>query len=125
MHPLARWALLLRRDVLTLWFAMRHPLTPWPAKALAVLATAYALSPIDLIPDFIPVLGQLDDLILIPAAVWVLLRLIPPPVLAESRAAAERWLGAENRKPKSRLGLFLVVGVWLIAAALVLHWVLG
>lgn len=125
MRRLARWALLLRRDVLTLWFALRHPLTPWYAKALALLATAYALSPIDLIPDFIPVLGQLDDLILIPAAVWVLLRLIPPPVLEQSRASAERWLGAENAKPKSRLGLFLVIGLWLIAAALVLRWALG
>ena len=125
MRRLARWALLLRRDVLTLWFATRHPMTPWHAKALAVLATAYALSPIDLIPDFIPVLGQLDDLIVIPAAVWVLLRLIPPSVLAESRAAAERWLGAESGKPRSRLGLFLVIGAWAIAAALALRWALA
>ena len=77
------WAVRIKRDGLTLWFALRDPRTPWLARALAWLVVAYALSPIDLIPDFIPVLGYLDDLLL-PGLIWLTLRLLPEAVLAIS-----------------------------------------
>ena len=74
MDRLIVWAQALKRDVMTLWFALKHPQTPWYARVLATIVTAYALSPIDLIPDFIPILGYLDDLILVPIGVWLLLK---------------------------------------------------
>lgn len=76
IDALRRWARQLKRDVLALWFARRHPQTPWHAKALGAFVVAYALSPIDLIPDFIPVLGFLDDVILLPGLIWLTLRLL-------------------------------------------------
>lgn len=74
---------------------------------------AYALSPIDLIPDFIPVLGCVDDVLLLPALIWLTVRLLPPAVLADSRQQAEAWMQAQGRKPRSHAGVALVVGVWL------------
>ncbi|MEY8877527.1 MAG: YkvA family protein, partial [Leptothrix sp. (in: b-proteobacteria)] len=88
--PLRAWAKRIRRDALTLWLAARHPDTPWPAKLLAGVVVAYALSPIDLIPDFVPVLGLLDDLLLLPALIWLAVRLVPADVLAACRAEAEQ-----------------------------------
>jgi uncharacterized membrane protein YkvA (DUF1232 family) len=102
----------LRREVLTLWFCARHPRTPLAAKLLAALVAAYALSPIDLIPDFIPVLGYLDDLILVPAGVCLALRLVPADVIAEARARAE----AAAARPPSYAGAAAVVLVWLVLA---------
>ncbi len=102
----------LRREVLTLWFCARHPRTPLAAKLLAALVAAYALSPIDLIPDFIPVLGYLDDLILVPAGVCLALRLVPADVIAEARARAE----AAAARPTSYAGAAAVVLVWLVLA---------
>ncbi len=120
---LQAWARRLRRDGLTLWFARRHPATPWQAKALAVLVVAYALSPIDLVPDFIPVLGHLDDLLLLPALVWLALRLLPAPVLADCRAQAEAWLAAGHTRPRSLAGALAVLGLWLaLVAAAALWW---
>jgi uncharacterized membrane protein YkvA (DUF1232 family) len=113
-----RWARSLRRDIHALHLAARDPRTPPYVKALAICIVAYALSPIDLIPDFIPVLGYLDDLILLPVALWIALRLIPPEALAEHRAAAE---GAP-RRPASRLGAAIVVSLWLASAGLLLAW---
>ena len=78
----------LRTEIFALYLSIRDPRTPWYAKALATLVVAYALSPIDLIPDFIPVLGHLDDVILLPLGIWLTARLIPPEVLAEHRAHA-------------------------------------
>ena len=106
---LKAWADAIRRDVLVLWLAARDPRVPWHAKVLAGLVAAYALSPVDLIPDFIPVLGYFDDLLLVPAGIWLALRLIGPPLLAELRLAAQ---GLD--RPASRLGLWLVVAAWLI-----------
>lgn len=83
-------------------------LKPW-----APLWSPYALSPIDLIPDFIPVLGYVDDVLLLPALVWLTVRLLPPAVLADSRQQAEAWMQTQGRKPRSRAGVALVVGVWL------------
>ena len=85
-----QWARRLKRDVHALWLAGRDPRTPWYAKALAVAVAAYALSPLDLIPDFIPVLGWLDDLIIVPLGIVLAVRLIPADVMEEHRRAAER-----------------------------------
>jgi uncharacterized membrane protein YkvA (DUF1232 family) len=96
---------------------------PWYAKALAALTAAYALSPIDLIPDFIPVLGYLDDLIIVPAAILLTVRLVPEEIMAELREEAERRLA--DRKPKSLAGAAIVVVLWLLLSGfitwLVLH----
>jgi uncharacterized membrane protein YkvA (DUF1232 family) len=110
------WAKRLKRDALALWFACRSPLTPWYAKALAVFTVGYALSPIDLIPDFIPVLGFVDDAILLPALIWVSLRLIPPEVMEQCRAEADRSLERGAGKPRSYLGAGVIVVLWAGAA---------
>ncbi len=115
MNRLQSWAQALKRDVMTLWFALKHPDTPWYARALAAAVTAYALSPIDLIPDFIPVLGLLDDLIIVPAGVWLLLRIVPAPVLDSCRLQADRWLTERNQKPRSMAGLLIIIALWAIA----------
>ncbi|RUU78974.1 DUF1232 domain-containing protein, partial [Mesorhizobium sp. M7A.F.Ca.CA.002.05.1.1] len=82
---LNEWARTIKRDVHALYLAARDPRTPWYAKALAVCVASYALSPIDLIPDFIPVIGYLDDVILVPLGVLAVVRMIPPEVMAEHR----------------------------------------
>lgn len=116
MKQLKRWAQALKRDVMTLWFALKHPLTPWYARAFAAILTAYALSPIDLIPDFIPILGYLDDLIIVPAGVWVLLRMVPEQVLVDSRVQADEWFLQGKKKPLSFFGLTIILAVWCLAA---------
>ena len=98
---------------MTLWFAYRHPATPWPVKALCAFVVAYALSPIDLIPDFIPVFGYLDDAILLPGLIWLAIRLLPFGVLAESRQRAYEWMESEGKKPSSYIGAVAVVAIWL------------
>ena len=110
------WAKSLKRDVMTLWFVLKHPHTPWYARALAALLTAYALSPIDLIPDFIPVLGYLDDLIIVPAGIWLLLKIIPAQVLIECRNQADEWFRQDQQKPRSWMGLLIILGLWVGAA---------
>lgn len=115
---LRHWARRLKRDGLSLWFAGKHPQTPRLVKLLCIVVVAYALSPIDLIPDFIPVLGYLDDLILLPALIWIVIRLIPPPVMAESRRQAEAWLIRMGQKPRSKLGLAMVLGFWFLVICL-------
>ena len=114
---LRSWARALKRDGLTLWFAVRHAGTPWYAKALAVAVVAYALSPIDLIPDFIPVLGFLDDVILLPALIWVTLRLIPAPVLQACRGEADAWIAAGRGRPRSVAGAVVIGTVWVLAVS--------
>jgi uncharacterized membrane protein YkvA (DUF1232 family) len=111
------WARSIKRDVIALFLAARDPRTPWYAKAAAGLVAAYALSPIDLIPDFIPVLGYLDDLILVPAGIWLVVRLIPVDLMRELRAQAARMEG----RPTSRTGAMIVVAAWIALAAL-LSW---
>ena len=110
------WAKSLKRDVMTLWFVLRHPHTPWLARALAAILTAYALSPIDLIPDFIPVLGYLDDLIIVPLGIWLLLKIIPEEVLIECRNQADEWFRQDQQKPRSWVGLLIILGLWVGAA---------
>jgi uncharacterized membrane protein YkvA (DUF1232 family) len=114
---LLAWARRLKREALTLWFAARHPRTPWLAKALGWLVVAYALSPIDLIPDFIPVLGFVDDALLLPALIWLAVRLTPPDVLATCRAQADAWLADGHARPRSRWGAVLVVALWVAGTA--------
>jgi uncharacterized membrane protein YkvA (DUF1232 family) len=115
---LKSWAFALKRDAHAVWLCARDPPTPLLAKAVAFGVAAYAFSPIDLIPDFVPVLGYLDELILVPAGLWLALKLIPQEVLAEHRAAAE----AAARRPVSRMAAVLVVGVWLAITAALAWW---
>jgi len=107
-----------KRDGLALWFALRHPATPGWIKAGLLLVVAYALSPIDLIPDFIPVIGYLDEAILLPLAVGLLARALPAGVMAECRAQAAQWLAEGHAKPKMVLGAVLIAVIWLAALAL-------
>src|SRR5690242_16375263 len=97
-RALKAWAGRLKRDVVALWIAARDPRTPWRAKALAGFVAAYALSPIDLIPDFIPLLGYLDDLLIVPAGIWLALRQVPPALMIEFREQA-----ASRDRPRSRV----------------------
>jgi uncharacterized membrane protein YkvA (DUF1232 family) len=106
----------LRAEVYALYLAYRDPRMPWYAKVLAVCVVGYALSPIDLIPDFIPVLGYLDDLVLIPLGVALALRMIPPAVMDECRARARSELA--DGKMTGRVAAAVIVALWLALAAL-------
>lgn len=117
---LRNWARRVKRDGITLWFACRHAQTSWLAKAMGVFVVAYALSPIDLIPDFIPVLGYVDDVLLLPALIWLAIRLLPASVLVECRRQADDWIGKKQAKPTNWLGAVLIVLLWASAAALTL-----
>jgi uncharacterized membrane protein YkvA (DUF1232 family) len=119
---LAAWkqrARALKREVHTLYFACRDPRVPWYAKILAAVIVGYAFSPIDLIPDFIPVLGYLDELVLIPLGVMAVRALVPGPVLIECRERAARLEG----KPTNRVAAVVIVAVWLGLAAAGLYWI--
>lgn len=116
LQRLRVWSRYVKRDGVTLWFALRDPATPRVAKVLALVVVAYALSPIDLIPDFIPVLGYLDDVLLLPGLIWLTVRLIPDPILARCRAKADDWMARRGRKPRMVLGVAMVVAVWLLLA---------
>jgi len=120
MTRLPTWIAAAKRDVMALYLAARDPRVPWYAKAVAAVVAAYALSPIDLIPDFIPVLGYLDDLLLVAGGVWLVLRLIPPDVMAELRTVAAQRLAA---RPASWLGAAIVVAAWIVLAAAFGWWV--
>lgn len=110
---LKAWAKRIKRDGVTLWFASKNPKTPWYAKTLGVFVVAYALSPIDLIPDFIPVLGYVDDVLLLPSLIWLTIKLLPLEVLAECRSQADEWMQTKGSKPSSRVGAVLIVVLWL------------
>jgi uncharacterized membrane protein YkvA (DUF1232 family) len=109
---------LVLRDGLALYIAARHPRTLWFAKLFALLVAAYALSPIDLIPDAIPVLGLLDEVILLPIAIALIARLIPAVVIAESRAAAQAMV----ERPRSKAGAAIIIGIWVLGAGALLWW---
>ncbi len=110
---LKTWVKGIKRDVVALYFAARDPRVPWYAKAVAAAVAAYALSPIDLIPDFIPVLGYIDEVFILPLGIMLAVKLIPPAIMAEHRAAA---VAAEG-KPKSRIAGAVIVALWLTAVA--------
>ena len=107
----------LKKETFTLYLACRHPRVPWYAKALALLVVGYALSPIDLIPDFVPVLGYLDDLVLIPLGFMLVIRLIPEEVLAECRRQSEETVGQTTHLAK--IAAVVIVVVWILTAALI------
>lgn len=104
-----------------LWFARQHPNTPFWAKALCVFTVAYALSPIDLIPDFIPVLGYVDDALLLPALIWLAVRLLPAHVICECRVQAEEWM-SNQKKPTSYAGGTIIVLIWVALFFLGWYW---
>ena len=125
MRSFAAWtqrARLLKRETFTLYLVCRHPRVPWYAKFLALIVVGYALSPIDLIPDFIPVVGYLDDLILIPLGIMLVIRLVPADVVAECRARSEEIVGRVTRAGKIAAGV--IVAIWILAAALVVWLIL-
>ena len=103
----------LKREILTLYLAARDPRTPWYAKAVIACVVAYALSPIDLIPDFIPVLGYLDDLLLLPLGIYLALKLMPVAVLNDARRKAAE---TSNNLPKSWAAALVIIVLWLVAA---------
>src|SRR3977135_2403591 len=118
LRNLKIWARRLIRDVPAVYLALRDPRVPWHARVLAIAVAGYALSPIDLIPDFIPVIGYLDDLIIVPLGIWLVVSLIPDDVMAECRAKAD----AAEQHPVSRAGIIAIVVVW-IAMGLILAWI--
>jgi uncharacterized membrane protein YkvA (DUF1232 family) len=120
LTDLKQRARLLKAETLALYLAARHPGTPWYAKLLAAGVVAYAFSPIDLIPDFIPVLGYVDDLILIPMGIALAIKMIPPPVLAECRARAQKVIS--DGKPVSRVAAVVIVVIWLVLATFCIVW---
>jgi uncharacterized membrane protein YkvA (DUF1232 family) len=114
MSTLRNWARKIKRDVHAVYLAAHDPRTPWYAKALAVCVAGYALSPIDLIPDFIPVLGYLDDAIIVPLGILAVVKLIPPEVMAEHREAAA--LAAD--RPVSRTAAVVIACIWFASVGL-------
>jgi uncharacterized membrane protein YkvA (DUF1232 family) len=110
------WAHRAKRDVIALYLATRDPRIPWYAKAVTACVAAYALSPIDLIPDFIPVLGYLDEVIILPLGIMLAVRLVPAELMAEFRREADRM----SARPASRAGAAMIIGLWLLAAAALL-----
>lgn len=109
-----RWARAIKRDIHALYLAARDPRTPWYAKAVAVVVAAYALSPIDLIPDFIPIIGYLDDLILVPLGILIAVRMIPPGIMDQHRLTA----AAAERRPVSKAAAAFFILIWIAAAVL-------
>ena len=116
-----QWARTLRRDVLALYLAARDPRVPWYAKAVAACVAVYALSPIDLIPDVIPILGYLDDLVIVPLGIWLAIRLIPPVLLAEHRQAA---MARHQPRPISWIGAAIILGLWGLVGGAIVWWLL-
>ncbi|WDR02990.1 YkvA family protein [Devosia algicola] len=106
-----RWAKAIKRDVIAIWLAARDRRTPWTARILAAAIAAYALSPIDLIPDFIPVLGYLDDLLIVPLGILAVIKLVPAPLMVEFRQTAAH----RAERPTSRLGAIVVLLLWCLA----------
>ena len=118
------WARSLKRDAYAVYLAARDPATPWYVKVLAAAVAAYAFSPIDLIPDFIPVLGYLDDLVLVPLGIWLVVSLIPEQAMAEYRAKASEVM---QRPHNGRIAAIAIIAIWMISAALLCwlgfsHW---
>jgi len=118
LQDLKRWARRLKRDVHAIYLAARSPRVPWHAKIVAIAVAGYALSPVDLIPDFIPVLGYVDDLIIVPLGIWLVLSLIPEEVMAEYRAIADE----AATRPQARLAAMMIIAIWILGTAM-LGWV--
>jgi uncharacterized membrane protein YkvA (DUF1232 family) len=110
----------LKAETFALYLAARHTATPWYAKLMVAAIVAYALSPIDLIPDFVPILGYLDDLVLIPLGVTLAIKMIPPAVMSECRAQVREVMA--NGKPVSRVAGVVIVLIWLTLVVLFAIW---
>jgi uncharacterized membrane protein YkvA (DUF1232 family) len=121
METLKKWADKLRSEIWILYRASTDPDTPWFAKVFILLVIAYALSPIDLIPDFVPVIGYLDDLILIPLGIYLGSKMIPPEVLNKYRKETER--PAKETTKLGLVGAILILFSWLFLIALLIYWV--
>jgi uncharacterized membrane protein YkvA (DUF1232 family) len=113
---------MVKRDVIALYLATRDPRVPWYAKAVAACVAAYALSPIDLIPDFIPVLGYLDEVIVLPLGILLAVKLMPPELMAELRQQA---VLRPDGRPASWAGAAVIVGVWIAAVLVTVYWLAG
>jgi uncharacterized membrane protein YkvA (DUF1232 family) len=122
LQRISEWARVVKRDVLVVYLVARDSRVPWPVKVLAAAVAAYALSPIDLIPDFIPVVGYLDDLVIVPLGILAVVKLVPGEVLAELRKEAARRLVA---RPRSWAGAVVIVLVWLVLLAIVVRWLVS
>ena len=115
LEHLRRWAKNLKRQTMVLWFCHQHPQTPWLPKWISVFVVAYALSPIDLIPDFIPVLGYLDDVIILPLGILLAIRLMPLYVLEACQLKASEWEKSHVKRPVNKVAAVLIVLIWLAA----------
>lgn len=120
LQDLKAWARRIKRNVVALWLAARDPRVPVAAKVVAAIVTAYALSPIDLIPDFIPILGYLDDVILVPLGIALAVRMIPAPLMEDLRERATLV-----DKPRSTVGLIAIVALWVVSIAALYHAVIA
>lgn len=120
MARLKTWARSIKRDVVTVYFAARDSQAPWGARLLAALVAAYALSPIDLIPDFIPVLGYLDDLLIVPLGLLLVMRLMPSEVLLNARLKADALLA----RPRSLWAAACFLAIWVVLGFYLVRWVL-
>jgi uncharacterized membrane protein YkvA (DUF1232 family) len=122
MQAWKQWAKQLKRDVYALYFAAQDARLPWYIKLLAILVVAYAFSPLDLIPDFIPVLGYLDDLVIVPWGIWLTLKLMPQSVLAEARQRASVAIAQGQGKPKNWVVGGIIISIWFVTAVLLVVW---
>ncbi|WP_205525173.1 YkvA family protein [Novosphingobium sp. THN1] len=120
LQDLKAWARRIKRNVVALWLAARDPRVPVAAKVVAAIVAAYALSPIDLIPDFIPILGYLDDVILVPLGISLAVRMIPAPLMEDLRERASLV-----DKPRSTVGLIAIVALWVVSIAALYHAVIA
>jgi uncharacterized membrane protein YkvA (DUF1232 family) len=118
---LKQWARSTKSDLIALYLAARDPRVPWYVKALAICVAGYALSPIDLIPDFVPLLGYVDDVVILPLGIWAVVKLIPPAIMAEHRAAATGMA----KRPVSRTVAIAIVVIWIVFIGLLTGWSYG
>lgn len=116
LQSLKEWAKHLKKQIIMLWFASKHSQMPWFPKVIAVVAVAYAFSPIDLIPDFIPILGLLDEAIILPMLIWLAVRFTPQQVILDAEQQAEEWLNQQERRPQNYLVAVLIILVWITLA---------
>ncbi|HAZ49192.1 MAG TPA: hypothetical protein DDW76_36640 [Cyanobacteria bacterium UBA11369] len=120
MQSLKQQARKLKKETYAIYLACKDPRTPWYARLLAGCVVAYAFSPIDLIPDFIPIIGYLDDLIIVPLLIWLVLKMIPVAVLNECREKAEAAMS--QGKPSSKIAVVIIVSIWIVLGILIIIW---
>ena len=114
----------LKVEVLAVWFAYRDPRTPWYAKVWSALVVGYAFSPIDLIPDFIPIIAYLDDAIIVPLGLIIAIKLIPKEVMADTRIKAKDWIEQRKQKPQNKTMAVLIVLLWILLFLLIIRYIL-